>query len=251
MLCSGRPGDASYGGEIVTVSPGGDVITLVFEDNMYRLPFPEQQETSRESKKLRQTSAVEHPLFAAPMTLPSLLSDEQHMQVAHDKWGHPLESTARKNHTGRHHHGKSFPRDFLQLLPKTSCLVCPLSKGARPYKHSAKFKEVGTQRVPVQRGGGAQIPQPLEMTMHVTNEMAVAGLLNGCVNVSIDFAHAICKGVNQELYYLEIIAHCVEFSWGIPTQDSERPEIHLQQFMDLMGLRFRTIRHDNAAEFAR
>eukprot|EP00961_Rhodomonas_salina_P203001 2739034-Rhodomonas_salina.1 len=105
MLRSGRPGDTSYGGEIVT--PGGDVITLVFEDNMYRLPFPEQQEASRESKKLLQTSAVEHPIFAAPMTLPSLLSDEQRMQVAHNKWGHPLESTAHKNH--RHHHGKSFP----------------------------------------------------------------------------------------------------------------------------------------------
>eukprot|EP00961_Rhodomonas_salina_P116089 1562534-Rhodomonas_salina.1 len=88
------------------------------------------------------------------------------------------------------------------------------------------------------------------MTVTVTDELAVAGLLNGCVDVSIDFAHAICKGVNRELYYLEIIAHGVEFSWGIPTQDRERPEIHLQQFMDLTGLRFRTIRHDNAAEFA-
>eukprot|EP00961_Rhodomonas_salina_P285206 3853826-Rhodomonas_salina.1 len=72
----------------------------------------------RESKKSLQVSAVEHPLFAAPMTLPSLLSDEQCMQVAHDKWCHPSESTARKNY--HHHHGKSFPHDFLQLLPKTS-----------------------------------------------------------------------------------------------------------------------------------
>eukprot|EP00961_Rhodomonas_salina_P120971 1628207-Rhodomonas_salina.1 len=73
------------------------------------------------------------------------------MQVTHDKWAHPSDSMAHKNH--KHHHGKSFPRDFLQLLPKTSCLVCPLSKGARPYKHTACFNEVGTQLVPVQLGG--------------------------------------------------------------------------------------------------
>eukprot|EP00961_Rhodomonas_salina_P120970 1628206-Rhodomonas_salina.1 len=183
------------------------------------------------------------------MILPSLLSDEQRMQVTHDKWAHPSDSMASKNH--KHHHGKSFPRDFLQLLPKTSCLVCPLSKGAHQYKHTARFNEVGTQRVPVQRGGGAQFPQPTELTVNVTDELEVTGLLtDGCVDVSIDFAHAICKGINKELYYLEIIAHGVEFTWGIPTQDLERPEIHLQQFMDLTGLRFRTIRHDDAAEFA-
>eukprot|EP00961_Rhodomonas_salina_P275782 3725762-Rhodomonas_salina.1 len=67
-LSSGRPGDASYGSEIVT--PDGDVITLIFEDNMYRLPFLEQQEMGRESKKSRQVSAVERLLFAAQMTLP-------------------------------------------------------------------------------------------------------------------------------------------------------------------------------------
>eukprot|EP00961_Rhodomonas_salina_P099563 1339370-Rhodomonas_salina.1 len=87
---------------------------------------------------------------------------------------------------------------------------------------------MGMQQVPVQKGGGAQFPKPSEMTVNVTDELDVTGVLNGCFNVSIDFAHAICKGINQELYYLEIIAHCVEFSWGIPTQDRERPEIHLQ-----------------------
>eukprot|EP00961_Rhodomonas_salina_P079532 1068563-Rhodomonas_salina.1 len=75
------------------------------------------------------------------------------------------------------------------------------------------------QQVPVQKGGGVQLPQPSEMTVNVTDELNVTGILHGCVDVSIDFAHAICKGINRELYYLEIIAHCVEFSWGIPTQD--------------------------------
>eukprot|EP00961_Rhodomonas_salina_P203000 2739033-Rhodomonas_salina.2 len=67
-LRSGRPGDASYGCEIVT--PDGDVITLIFEDNMYCLPFPEQPEMGQELKKSQQVSAVEHQLFAVPMTLP-------------------------------------------------------------------------------------------------------------------------------------------------------------------------------------
>eukprot|EP00961_Rhodomonas_salina_P028042 378906-Rhodomonas_salina.1 len=48
-----------------------------------------------------------------------------------------------------------------------------------------------------------------------------------------------------------IVAHDVEFTWGIPTKDRERPELHLQQFLDLTCLRARTIRHDDAAEFAR
>eukprot|EP00961_Rhodomonas_salina_P182329 2461430-Rhodomonas_salina.1 len=168
----------------------------------------------RDSKKHRQEPVVEHPLFAAPMVLPSLLSDEQRMQVAHDKWAHPSESMAHKNH--KYHHGKSFPRDFLQLLPKTSCLVCPLSKGAHPYKHTAQFHEVGMQQVPAQHCCGVQFPQPTDMTLNVTDELEVTGLLT---DGSIDFAQAICKGVNKELYYLEIIAHWVKFTWGIPTQD--------------------------------
>eukprot|EP00961_Rhodomonas_salina_P277538 3750457-Rhodomonas_salina.1 len=75
------------------------------------------------------------------------------------------------------------------------------------------------QLVPAQRGCEAQFPQPTDMTVNVTNEMEVTGLLtDGCVDVSIDFAHAICKGVNKELYYLEIIAHRVEFTWGCQAQ---------------------------------
>lgn len=87
--------------------------------------------------------------------------------------------------------------------------------------------------------------------MNVTDELEVCGMLDGCVDISIDYAHAISKGLNKELYYLEIIAHWVEFTWGIPSQDWERPQIHLQQFMDLTGLCFRSIRHNDAAEFAR
>eukprot|EP00961_Rhodomonas_salina_P278889 3767766-Rhodomonas_salina.1 len=76
------------------------------------------------------------------------------------------------------------------------------------------------QRVPEQRCSGVQFQHPTDMTVNVTNELEVTGLLtDGCVDVSIDFAHAICKGVNKELYYLEIIAHGVELTWGIPTQD--------------------------------
>eukprot|EP00961_Rhodomonas_salina_P135598 1824476-Rhodomonas_salina.1 len=96
------------------------------------------------------------------------------------------------------------------------------------------------------------VPVQAELTVSVTDELDVQGLLtDGLVDVSIDFAHAICKGVNKELYYLEIIAHGVEFTWGIPSQDRDPvtgcPEIHLQQFQDLTGLHFRTIRHDDAA----
>eukprot|EP00961_Rhodomonas_salina_P002100 29238-Rhodomonas_salina.1 len=77
-LCEGRCGDPTYGGEIVT--PCGDVITLVFEDNMYSLPLTASADAARGLKKQWQDPAVEHPVFAVPMILPSLLSDEQRMQ---------------------------------------------------------------------------------------------------------------------------------------------------------------------------
>eukprot|EP00961_Rhodomonas_salina_P134042 1803442-Rhodomonas_salina.1 len=134
-LCEGRQGNPTYCGKIVT--PSGDVVTLVFEDNMYRLQWLDESVTATEPKKSRLVETAEHPILTDPMVLPSLLSDEQCMQVEHDRWGHPSESTARKNY--KHCQGKSFPRDFLQLLPKTSCLVCPLAKGARPYKHTTRF----------------------------------------------------------------------------------------------------------------
>eukprot|EP00961_Rhodomonas_salina_P203730 2748967-Rhodomonas_salina.1 len=73
---------------------------------------------------------------------------------------------------------------------------------------------------------------------------------DGRVDLSIDFAHAICTGQNKEKYYLVIVAHSVEFTWGIPSKDQERSEVHLQQFLDLTGLRILSIRHDYAAEFA-
>eukprot|EP00961_Rhodomonas_salina_P267015 3608028-Rhodomonas_salina.1 len=147
---------------------------------MYRLPWPDESVTAREPKKSRLEEPAEHPILAAPMVLPSLLSDEQRMQVEHDRWGHPSESTARKNY--KHRQGKSFPRDFLQLLPKTSCLVCPLAKGARPYKHTTRFKEVGLQRVPVHRGGTTQASHSEELTVNVTDDLDVRGLLDGRVD---------------------------------------------------------------------
>eukprot|EP00961_Rhodomonas_salina_P118559 1596098-Rhodomonas_salina.1 len=74
---------------------------------------------------------------------------------------------------------------------------------------------------------------------------------DGRVDLSIDFAHAIHTGVGKERYYLVIVAHGVEFTWGVPTKDCARPELHLQQFLDLTGLQTHSIRHDDAAEFAR
>eukprot|EP00961_Rhodomonas_salina_P267281 3611635-Rhodomonas_salina.1 len=73
---------------------------------------------------------------------------------------------------------------------------------------------------------------------------------DGRVDLSIDFAHAIRTCQNKEKYYLVIVAHCVEFTWGIPSRDWERPEVHLQQFLDLTGLWILSICHDDAVEFA-
>eukprot|EP00961_Rhodomonas_salina_P002769 38056-Rhodomonas_salina.1 len=63
------------------------------------------------------------------MMLQSLMDDTKRLQFVHDVWGHPSDSTVRKNY--KHQHGKGFPWDFKELLPRTSCLVCPMSKGAR------------------------------------------------------------------------------------------------------------------------
>eukprot|EP00961_Rhodomonas_salina_P246791 3333903-Rhodomonas_salina.1 len=91
------------------------------------------------------------------------------------------------------------------------------------------------------RGGGRRAGG--DCGLHISED--------GCVDLSIDFAHAIHTGVGKELYYLEIVTHCVEFAWVIPTRDHERPEVHLQQFLDLTGLLVHTIWHDDAAKFAR
>eukprot|EP00961_Rhodomonas_salina_P291131 3931729-Rhodomonas_salina.1 len=137
-------------------------------------------------------------------------------------------STANKNY--KHWQGKNFPRDFKDLLPRTSCLVCPLSKGARPYKHSATFKEKGKQLVPTQRAGTLEVPaeDEIDFTVGATVPGDTSMGSDGRVDLSIDFAHAIHTGHSKERYYMVIVAHDVEFTWGIPTKDRERPELHLQ-----------------------
>ena len=151
----------------------------------------------------------------------------------------------------KHWQGKGFPLGFKELLTHTSCFVCPMSKGARPYKHSATFKERGQQRVPTQHAGTLEIPDEDEITVETAEAEQEELPADGRVDISIDFAHAITVGKNKERYYLVIAAHGVEFTWGVPTSDRERPELHLQQFLDLTGLRLRNIRHDDTAEFAR
>lgn len=184
---------------------------MVFEDLMYRLPLPERSEQTR-GKKVKLDSNVEpihHPILSCPMVLPSLLDDTQHMQFLHDIWGHPSESTARKNY--KHHNGKGFPLDFMSLLPRTSCLVCPMSKGARPYKHSATFLEHCQQRVPQQQACTLEVEED-DIEVTVGNATPETIRPDGRVDLSIDFTHAIHPGVGKERYYLVIAAHGVEFT---------------------------------------
>jgi hypothetical protein len=74
---------------------------------------------------------------------------------------------------------------------------------------------------------------------------------NRRVDLSINWAHAVVLGTNKEKYYLPVVAHIVEFTWGIPTKDRELPEVDLQQFLDLCRLSPSSIQHDNTTEFAR
>eukprot|EP00961_Rhodomonas_salina_P132755 1787174-Rhodomonas_salina.1 len=102
----------------------------------------------------------------------------------------------------------------------------------------------------MQHAGTLEIPDENEITVETAEAEPEELPADGCVDISIDFAHAITVCKNKELYYLVIAAHGIEFTWGVPTSDRERPELHLQQFLDLTGLRLRNIRHDEAAEFA-
>eukprot|EP00961_Rhodomonas_salina_P102711 1381352-Rhodomonas_salina.1 len=116
-----------------------------------------------------------------------------------------------------------------------------MSKGARPYKHSAKFKELGQQRVPTQHAGTLEIPDEDEITVETAATEPEELPADGRVDISINFAHAITVGKNKERYYLVIVTHCIKFTWGVPTSDRERLELHLQQFLNLTGLCLRNI----------
>eukprot|EP00961_Rhodomonas_salina_P301599 3940534-Rhodomonas_salina.1 len=132
---------------------------MVFDNNMYRLQLAEELQGKR-----AKTAEVEHPILSLQMMLPSLMDDVTCMQCVHDTWAHPSESMALRNY--KHWHGKGFQLDFKELLPRTSCLVCPFSKGARQYKHTAAFNEKGQQHVPLQHAGTLEVEEDdVEVTM--------------------------------------------------------------------------------------
>eukprot|EP00961_Rhodomonas_salina_P044432 596810-Rhodomonas_salina.1 len=68
-FAKGTDNDPTFGGTIVT--PSGDTIHMVFDNNMYCLPLPETAEKDRAKKA--KTAETEHPLLSRPLVLPSLL----------------------------------------------------------------------------------------------------------------------------------------------------------------------------------
>eukprot|EP00961_Rhodomonas_salina_P230846 3119443-Rhodomonas_salina.1 len=105
--------------------------------------------------------------------------------------------------------GKGFPSDFPTLLPKFSCLVCPLGKGARLYKHTAAFKAAGSWTTPLHQGGTfnvpdsdtPMVPEPDELLVNVGNTLqgeTLEAIQAGKVDISIDFAHALATGQQKE-----------------------------------------------------
>eukprot|EP00961_Rhodomonas_salina_P050000 671553-Rhodomonas_salina.1 len=102
------------------------------------------------------------------------MSDAMKLQITHDKWCHPSTSTALKNHTLWN--GKGFPLDFRTQVGKEACRVCPLAKGARPYKHTPGFKAVGKQTVPVQRSGQVSVPGPDDAMITVDEGLSPIGM---------------------------------------------------------------------------
>lgn len=123
-----------------------------------------------------------------------------------------------------HKNGKGIPRDFPTgtLLPRFSCLVCPLGKGERQYKHTAAFrvnlKAAGSSTTPKhqpERGVFAvrgpdsstqTAPDPDELTVNVGDAMpgeTLQAIQEGKVDISIDLAHAaaLATGQQKEKYY--------------------------------------------------
>ena len=73
------------------------------------------------------------------LVLPCLVDDMKQMQMLHDAWGHP--SASMWYRIWKRLNGRGFPRNFVKLLPKFSCRVCSLCKGARAYRHTASFNK--------------------------------------------------------------------------------------------------------------
>eukprot|EP00961_Rhodomonas_salina_P053472 717341-Rhodomonas_salina.1 len=78
---------------------------------------------------------------------------------------------AKKNY--KLHNGKGFPRGFPTLLPKFSCLVCPLGKGTLPYKHTAAFKAAGSRNIPLHQGCTFNVPDSDTLMVPAPDELFV------------------------------------------------------------------------------
>ena len=65
----------------------------------------------------------------------------------------------------------------------------------------------------------------------------------------IDFAHLIAIGYQNEKYYLVIVVGGRDFLWASPTTTTSQPELLLQDFVDLTGIKIRQIRLDGASVF--
>jgi hypothetical protein len=89
----------------------------------------------------------------------TLLDMAEHamIQLVHDKWQHPSNSTMQT--IFRYYNGKGLPANFLALLRRFRCRTCALSKGACVYRCHRRVLEKGVQGPLV---ASSHPPPPLE-----------------------------------------------------------------------------------------
>ena len=187
--------------------------------------------------------------------MPANLTGDEEMQVIHNSWQHAGKTKSKEIH--KCYKGKLFHSDYLQWLEKFTCVTCAIMKGVRDYRHSTHMKQkmletsnrlkrksrkesaATVSRVTVSEEEGQKAANDcfednfLRALPSTTAEGEEQGILH------IDFAHTIAIGFQNEKYYLVIVVGDKDFLWSSPTTTILQPEILLQEFVDLTGIKIR------------
>jgi hypothetical protein len=158
-FAAGRDSDQQYGGQLTT--PSGQKITLIFHNNLWRLPLWAPATKTHTTKRTNHPPPVTdnnpytalltisdpdehrgtqdvHARHLHTCTLPELLHVSQQMQVLCNKWCHPGSTKHMENF--KWYRGKGFPSDFPTLINNWGCQVCSLMKGTLQYSVKDKPK---------------------------------------------------------------------------------------------------------------
>ena len=281
-FAAGRTDDPQYGGFIQT--PDGHRITMIFENNLWRLPLWAPA-TSKHRFKPKQKVPSTHPIlhnnaYAALMdlqdvedraenedvhafhlrtrTAPQLLEISQQMQLICNRWGHCGRTKHMQNY--KFYKGTGFPRGFPTLLNNWSCPVCIGMKSQRQYR--IKARQSSTSKPPDHASDNhsqqqdtdcdteSDSDEELSPTQQPTSppDSSLGDPTGTSDHYYIDFGYSIAVGLRKEKYFLLVQLKDLDFMWALPTASRDNPVQLLQDFEALTGITPLSIQCDN--EFA-